>query len=531
MTKKILSSRAWVCIAVVAVYAPTLDEPFDFEDDGLIVHSQRASGQGPTLLQAIWTRACGEAQTIGPFRPVYWAYFAFQQRWFDGNPAGWRWCRLTLLALATWFSLQLFSDLGIPRGAANWTVLLAMIGPLRSSVWYRLGFGEGLAAPFALLALVAAVRGSRSGNVTGWDVVGWIAAMAAILTKNVFSAVVPAQILLRVWNESSTELSSVRSRWKPALFLAVTLAAPMVHVLYFATQVPADGHYALSVPSPARVGRMIRAVWLAAGGEFLLVGFALSLATILYDRFSVGPRTVGSRPIGLRRAAILACALVVAGIVVYVPALGDDHPAGRYTIPAVWGADLLVALLLAYVSRTPMTMLKCGSFLGLIVGGVLISAVNLYQQHEFFGRCRVLWQVVVQLHRAAPGQPVVVAAGALSPGEIVHLRGHLAGSGQTDLLVVGPAAPAPRQTAGRIWLITRRDQSDTAGWTRIADLPHPLETIAWLPDWARRRRRAHGVQILTRDVLFVGNAFDPPKPSPPGMVGTLQSPFAREADQ
>jgi hypothetical protein len=497
-------------------------QPFDFEDDGNLVYAPPTESIGARVAH-VTERTVEDFTSRGPFRPVYWAYFEANYYFFGTNPVGWRIVRLTLLLLSAYLLIAWLSDLGIAPPAAAAAALVGLLAPLRGSIWYRLGFGEAIAVPFMLLAFWATTR-ARCGEYPSaqtrgqspswlrlnplrtplrrgqspflgkaprrWDCVAFIGLLAAVLTKNVFVAAVPAAALLRVWPHQSTWRESLRRHWRSAAVLSLVVLVPVFHLGAFAAIVEHKSEYTLSLPTWRHLVWMLRSVALSCGIEFLGIGLAVTIAGVAWVQ------RARQTLFGKQSAIAVGLLLLAGGIVVYLPALGQSRPAGRYTVPAACGGDVLLAVLLSAIPAIGVPWVRRMSWTLLAAGGAALVVVHFHLEIEFIGRCTALAESTRWLSTEAPiGATVRVASGALSAGEIVHLRAHLAGSNRGDLAVVAnDAAPAhDRPTL----LLTRAGLPAPADCVPVARFAHPF--AAWHEFVASSRKRGYGVEIWRSD--------------------------------
>ena len=91
---------------------------------------------------------------------------------------------------------------------------------------------------------------------------------------------------------------------------------------------------------------------------------------------------------GKYRGALLAgAALLFAGFAVYLPM---GMVSGRYTMPAVWGLDLMLAVLFSLLCATPRSFWKKVAFVALGGGLVALAVMCIGKQEKFAARARVL---------------------------------------------------------------------------------------------------------------------------------------------
>lgn len=409
------------CILALG-YLPTLNAPFDFTDDGNLVYPAEA---GTTLGGHVglwWDKVQANVEHLGPFRPVVWAHWELAANTFGADPVAWRAGRLVWCGLAAVMLLWLLRELKLHPTAALVAGAAAMWNPYRNEIWTSLTLAEGVAMPYALLALVAARR--------RWDVVAVASLLAALGCKNVFVAIVPAMLALRLWPDSVSWREGWRqNRGRAALYL-LPLALPLAHMVYFKLTWHA-GQYETPGPSWEQVGRIGSWMKGAMGLDFLGVGLAVTLVAVW--------TTFRREFLQQHRAALLTGALLfVAGVLVYVPVA---IMAARYTMPAVWGFDVLFALVLTAFLALPLTWTKRLAWVGLCVGLAAMMLANVSRQEKVIARSRMLWDTLEHLERTAPpGARVAWIGGDTGPRSLnieegIHFHWHLLHRGRGDIRV------------------------------------------------------------------------------------------------
>jgi hypothetical protein len=479
-------SPAWVLFGAVllaSLYLPTLRTPFDFIDDGNLVYPSAPLPPGQRLL-LVWEKIVGNYRHLGPFRPVLWAHWEAEAELFRANPVAWRAGRGVWAALAVAILLWLLHELGARRGATLLAGALALWEPYRNEIWTSLTLSEGVAMPYALLALVCAVRGARSPRPWKWDLLGPLALLAALGCKNTFAAVLPAQLLLRLLADGSTPRAGWRRHGRAACLLLWPLLLPVVHFIVFKLNWH-PGQYT-TAPSLAQVGRLARTVAGALSPWF--VGPGILLAALVVLRHRGGDPRPASSP---RRLACLAgLALLLFGTGVYAPL---EAVSGRYAMPAVWGADVLIAVLLSELAEVRWPVWRRAAFAAFGCGLVAVAVANVGKQQKFAARAAVLWQTLECVARQAPpGACVAWASGPeLNPQEAVHFLWHLQARGRGDVtlcvldedgrrLAHAGASPVPTADRGPQFLVSAPPRPpDAAHWRPAASFR------TWY--WAGRR--------------------------------------------
>jgi hypothetical protein len=433
-------------LVLAALYLPTLAAPFDFVDDGNLVYPSATSGVAGHV-ELWWEKVRANYDHLGPFRPTLWVHWQLQANLFGGDPVVWRAYRLAWSALAATMLLWLFRELGVRPPAALAAAALAMWNPYRNEVWTSLTLAEGVAMPYALFGLVAARKAATSPRPRRWELASAAAVFVALGCKNTFAALVPAQILLRMWPDGVSFREAWRQNGRRSLLLGLTLLMPAAHFVYFKLHWH-PGQYETHGPTLAQLGRLLNALKGAVSLEFVAVGVVLALVAVWFargERRGVSPPVVGPD----RRAdapPLTGFLLVLAGVAVYLPM---GMMSGRYSMPAVWGLDLLFALLLSALVAAPPTAWKKAAWAGVCAGLAAVAVAGIGKQEKFAARARMLWDAVHYVEaNAPPGARVAWVGGdslrgGLNIEEGIHFRWHLLHRGRGDVRV------ALYDTAGR----------------------------------------------------------------------------------
>ena len=417
-------------ILLALVYLPTLAAPFDFIDDGNLVYPVPE----PTLAGQVavwWDRVAANVDHLGPFRPVLLAHWQLQSNLLDADPLAWRAVRLGWCALAAVMLLWLLRELKAHPVAAVVAAAAAMWNPYRNEIWTSLTLAEGVAMPYAMLALIASRKAADSGRPWRWDAAAILGLLFALGCKNVFVALLPAMAVLR-WSNGF--------RWRAAVYL-LPVVLPVAHFIYFKMNWK-PGNYEMAGPTWGQVGRFW--LWMkgAAGADFLGAGVALVLGCMWWFRRSEPEASATVLPRGpspkLPAPILAALALLLAGFAVYLPM---DIMSPRYTMPAVWGADILLALLLTRFLAIPDGRATRVAWAGLAVGLLITVVASVGRQDKLAARSRLLWEVVEHLEKTAPtGEAVAWVGGDSSTGELnveegIHVAWHLQHRNRGDIRI------------------------------------------------------------------------------------------------
>ena len=405
----------WVLLGglVIALgFLPTLAAPFDFADDGDLVYPAPAGTAPVGYVARWWDRVAANVDHLGPFRPTLWAHWEVEANTLGGDPMAWRAVRLAWCGLAAAAFLWLLWELGVPPPAALLAGAAAFWNPYRNEVWVSLTLAEGVAMPYLFAALAAATR-ATGRRLCWWDAAAVGGFVVALGCKNTFAALAPALLLLR----------------RPSLGVAAVYLAPLTvtagHYLYFRAHWH-PGQYQTPGPSLGQLGRELNWLKGAAGLDFLGGGVVLAL-------FAVWKQGREESPPVIRGGLWAAVALILCGLAVYLPL---DIMAARYTIPAVWGCDLLFALLLARLLALPTAWPRQAALVAVGVGLAALAAANVGRQERVTARNRLLWQAVRHIEATAPPNARIEwVADGLGVEEGIHAAWHLRHRGRPDITV------------------------------------------------------------------------------------------------
>jgi hypothetical protein len=426
----------WVVLGAVLLpllYLPTLATRFDFIDDGNLVYPTRGLSFGQRA-GVVWEKIVANYEDLGPFRPVLWCHWEAAADLLGGSEFGWRLTRLVWCGLATLMLLWLMAELGMAPPAALAAAAVAMWNPYRNEIWTSLTLSEGVAMPYALLALVCACRAPRARRPWAWDVVGMLSVLAALGCKNTFAALVPPQMFLRLAPDRMSLREGWRTHGRRALLLGLTLLAPLIHFVYFKRHWH-PGQYTTNGASLAQLGRSLSGLFGAISGDLIGPGLALAVAAqVIALRRSWLPAWLERHRAALGAGALL----VVGGVALYLPMGGMS---GRYAMPAVWGLDLAIAALLSGLVGLDRSRWARLARVALTLGlaGVMVASVG--RQQKFAARARVLWEALEYVQRQAPPNAHVawISGDGLGNGlnveEGIHFQWHLAARGRGDVRV------------------------------------------------------------------------------------------------
>ncbi len=426
----------WIILGAIVLgsaYLPTLRTPFDFIDDGNLVYPAASGTTVVGHVELWWDKVRANYEHLGPFRPVLWAHWEAFANISQGNATVWRAIRLGWCVVAAGMLLWLMRELRLHPAAALLSGAVAMWNPYRNEIWTSLTLAEGVAMPYALLALLAARKASNASRPAVWELVAIVALVAALGCKNTYVALVPAMLVLRILSDELRVRDAIRANALRASLLVLPMAVPVAHYFYFRANWH-PGQYETHGPSLAQAGRILNGFKGAMGLDFVGIGIAAVLGLVVYQY-----RRAMLAALQPYRATLLgAVALVVSGLVVYLPM---SMMSGRYTMPGVWGLDLLLGVGLSLYFAVPRSSMKivCGA--ALWVGLFVLVSVNLGRQDKFHARAKMLWELLNYVETTAPdGATIAWYSGATPAGELnieegIHFRWHLLHRGRADLKI------------------------------------------------------------------------------------------------
>ena len=434
-------------LLLACVYLPTLSAPFDFIDDGNLVYPAPAGTTPAQYLTRYADKVAANVTHLGPFRPVLWAHWEVAANAFGGDAFSWRVARFFWCALAGAAFLALARGLNLPPVAAGVAALSAIANPYRNEIWTSLTLAEGVAMPYCLLALLCAraAAGRRLGML---DALGLACFLAALGCKNTYAALTPALVALRCLPDGVAWKSAIRVNAPRAAVYLAPLLLPAIHFVYFKLNWK-PGQYETPGPSVAQFAKMLDWLKGAAGADFLAAGVVIMTAAVVASRNAVivNADTMPTRLDRYRALAVCAGLLFPAGVCVYLPL---PMMAARYTMPAVWGVDLMLGLLAATALRMPRSWARDAGLFALAVGFALMVAANVGRQTKVAARSQLLWDAVRHVEADAPPAATVdwvsgtTGPGALNAEEGIHFRWHLLHRDRGDIRVrLLDAAGAP----------------------------------------------------------------------------------------
>jgi hypothetical protein len=330
--------------------------------------------------------------------------------------------------------------------------------------------------PIALGGLICAVRAARSRSPWLWDLLGLLAVVLALGIKNTFCAVVPVQAFLRVAASEGPWVVRLQRNWFRAALVLATLAAPIAHYIVFrGTWHPGQYRVGFTWEQIPRFGRALAG---AVSYDWMGPGLLAALLAWWLHRSTADGKAL---PREYRLACGAGLLLLLLGVGVYLP-MGTAS--GRYTMPAVWGADLMIAVLLSATAAAPPVWKRgVAVALGLGLLGVVIG--NVGKQERYAARLEMLWQTVAELEEQAPAGASIAWVGAVWPAigpedlgdqEGSNLAAHLRGRGRSDLqfqFIKAGGADAQPNPESPMLLVTGSRASVAAGWRLLREVNVP----------------------------------------------------------
>ena len=509
-------------------YLHTLAAPFDFLDDGNLVYADRTLDLGGRV-RVWWEKVADNVRHLGPFRPAVWAHWELAANLNGTDPLAWRAGRMAWCGLAGGMLLWLLRELRLPAVPSLTATAAAMWNPYRNDIWTSLTLAEGVAMPYALFALVAARKAAGRGG--WWDAASLLALLLALGCKNTFAALLPPMILLRTWG-----VGGWRAKGLLAALYGWPAVLPLAHLVYVKLN-PGPNHYATPGPTWAHAADFFGWLRGAAGLDFLGVGVGVGVAVVGWRlRRDRRGRASGSAPASrvepwrASPALPFALLLLLCGFAVYLPV---NIMCGRYTMPAVWGADVLFAVLLASLPKSRCAVLPWAA---VGVGLLALLVANVARQEKTAARSRLLWELLDRVEGTAPTGAVAEWVsggedGGLNAEEGIHFYWHLLYRGRADVRV--------RLVGANGQLVKRVELTPPPGAARFRLAAHPSDDARWQPavgvsepyHFGRKEHSAcvqEAVPTSEEELLRRLSADDPTakllKPSNPAGPGVARKP-------
>jgi hypothetical protein len=521
----------WVFLGGILLalgYLPMISAPFDFMDDGNLVYPTK----GLTLPQHAelwWQKVAANVEHLGPFRPAVWLHWQMAANLFGSDPVAWRTGRLVWCAFAAIMLLWFFHTLKIPPVAALLAGAAAMWNPYRNEIWTSLTLAEGVAMPYALLALVASRRAVASPRPMLWEWLAMLNLLMCLGCKNTFVALLPVMIYLRVANDTGGGLwAGLKTNWWRVLVYTTPLAMPVIHFIYFKTHWK-PGYYETPGPSFTQAGHFLNWLKGASGLDFLAPGAIAAVTLVWWKRKSLS----GS----IRVQLVAGVGLLLCGFAVYLPM---NIMSGRYTMPAVWGVDLLFALLLAGFVKLESTRLTQLTWAMLGIGLVALMVAGVNRQEKIVARNTMLWAMLNRVEKQLPTGAVLewcsgpTESGELNIEEGIHFYWHLLHRGRGDvriLLTDLEGNPIPRVELAPVlgepaYRLSAHGSDENLAWKLVANEQRPYRYGAKHHDVALESRRPipkpEELDELTKEMIrrSLTGGFDPKKKLMEGPVFT-----------
>lgn len=440
-------------VLISALFLPTLATPFDFSEDGCLVYRDIFHVRYDNFCTAVMRQTISEFQHTGPFRPVVWAHWYASSLIHGHNALAYRMERLICCAIAAFCFLLLLREFNINPIASTLVATLACWSTARSEIWLYHGMPEAYGMPYALITLCCAVRASRNGASIYWDVGATVFFLLCLGVKNTYVALLPALLWFRTIGGSISPTEAIAKTGFRLLFYLMPAALPFLHFILLKLY-PLPTHFQTQM----KIGHLVthsHALYTAIHPKAMMAGVVFSLVVLLFTRHKVSLDYSKkwfddplSKPLG---GAIL---LLSFGLAVYLPWSQSHY---RYSMPAVWGADILLGLLLTaaavHLSFFVRTCLYCVVLMGLLKIGSDTYTV----QRTLTARLIPMWQVLKDLEARQPASFALVKGNGTDfyEEECFHFRFHFShrGSDKSRLTIV------PRETMPTTeFVITRSNE-------------------------------------------------------------------------
>jgi hypothetical protein len=190
---------------------------------------------------------------------------------------------------------------------------------------------------------------------------------------------------------------------------------------------------------------------------FLACGLVLAIISLVKDeKKQTEPTSDESLWARYRAAIVTGTVLLLGGVAVYSP-LGAIS--GRYAIPAVWGIDLALAILLSQLLLVRVTLCRRAAWAALLVGLTATAVSHVGKQQKFMARANMLWNALEWVEQYAPPNATVAWISGLNPqqsldaSEGIHFQWHLERRQRPDIkvVIVEPGQRVPIDVHLAVW--------------------------------------------------------------------------------
>jgi len=443
--------RAWhVLVALlvpVLVFVPALPSPLTGQDDPQLYHlAGRTTAPQPGSFVDCVRR---DMREHGRFRPLHllervgmsasldWGGF-FLHTW----PVAW-------MVLTAAVLLALGRTLGLGPMACVVLAWLGVLNPRAAEVWTMLAPPEHFATPLICLALLAMVRGARARRPYGWDLLGFLAAAAAVAGKEPHLLTLPGLLVARIAADlvrGRRFWTAVRRNLPLGLAFVVLGAADLLIVAYAYGQHGYSARLMGQVPLWKGLRRVFHHM---ATSNAYLIPIALFLGAYVVKRWYRLPAVRW----GLVAVTVAALAWLIptAGLQVKV-----GSARGRWIYPLTIAPAVANAMAFGFLRRDARGWARRALEAGIGVWVIYSALACVSWAAHYQGHAKLTDDVLRAIDGEVPrhGRVLLVAT---EPGEIglaSEMRWFIQGYGRRDVQVEAclPAAgehPSEKAQAGR----------------------------------------------------------------------------------
>lgn len=224
---KSIKDKIAIVSIILAVFlflllSKTITSGYHFVDDHEVIKIKNDLKSSSLLnITKIWVKQ--DLNSNARFRPVYYIHRVFETKLLGSDFILWSLYNAVLCCLALIALYSGMRNLKFGVGESIVFLIITFIGP-QSSVWWRLGPGEGLGMVFLGLSFYFMSKSpdKKNYNVNNLLFISFL--ILSSLTKESFLIIIPGMIYFKIWHEKITIWSSL----KESVYKNILLVAPLL---------------------------------------------------------------------------------------------------------------------------------------------------------------------------------------------------------------------------------------------------------------------------------------------------------------
>lgn len=402
----------------------TLTSGFHFVDDHEVINIKSDLKVSP-LSEVTKKWVMEDLRSNARFRPLYYIHRVFQTRVFGSDFLLWSLYNgiLCCIALISFYTGMRNLRFGIVESIIF--LIITFIGP-QSSVWWRLGPGEGLGMVFLGLSFYFMAKSSDQRNYLVYNLLFIFFLILASLTKESFLIIIPGMIFFKIWNDKIYNNSTLKESVFKNKLLLIPLSIMFLELYFIKYYVSIiysglDAKFTDNIPGFLSTGLHFVKDYL----KLLVVGFVLLTISWLISKrvrkFDIFP-------------FVFFLLILTPNIILYAKSGLEE----RYLLPASFGLGFFVTTLISGINEKPDWFKKLGyGIVILSLWSYMITSLNdaLKFSREGLATKELLTAIS---GNNKDGAPVIVIVDPIESYEIsVSLKTYLSYENQIDLYGYG----------------------------------------------------------------------------------------------